>query len=287
MDDIETPTGDPAAPAEPSSDSALSQLREEASSVKESEEGAASEQKEAPPAWDFESWKDHDGFKEWRERELKTTRREAHIEGQQREAGQRQQTIQTLQQVDAGINAVNRFLKKALDEGTLDGDTFNEALRANAPAWQALAQWNQERQQQTFLQGGMIGLTAAVEVIAKQVGDEKLLATYADPQKGRIAREWTYDQGEDAIQDFISDVRKKIEADIADKHYKRGLADGRKGTVEAAKAESRNGQGPSTTEGSAGGGTPSLKAWQSMTLEQREEARRKDPNIEMKIAARR
>lgn len=55
----------------------------------------------------------------------------------------------------------------------------------------------------------------------------------------------------------------------------RGLAE-KNGVPGARSGNSVNGTGP--------GGVPSLAAWQAMTLEQREAARRADPMIEIKIA---
>lgn len=120
---------------------------------------------------------------------------------------------------------------------------------------------------------------AIEEGLSKSLSKEEMSSFTAARDKA-----WEENDGVFAYPDMIAAIRNAGYESGRSKGYKegakQGYLDGRK-AGETARESSRSG---SDIGGTSSSGVPTMVQWNGMTLEAREAARQKDPDIEMKIA---
>ena len=95
---------------------------------------------------------------------------------------------------------------------------------------------------------------------------------------------YTYDQMVELHGELMQEIGKKQAPGVEEAGKLRDENARLRAEVERLTGERGKGSpGATGAEATSSGGLPSMAAWQGMTLHQREEARRRDPNIEMKI----
>ena len=236
------------------------------------EEGEEQETQKA--VWNPETFADDPAFKEHQDEFKRTAFREGHIAGQKREAGQRNQSIQARETIVQGIARVNQTLQQLHDSGQgLDGATFQRILQENAPALNDIPRVLAEDTIHVAQRAtGAVTTAVTLAQVAQYVEDPKLLEiagrlvepTGKTDAEGnpvyKPSAEFEYDNGKEAVQDFMKALVKSVREDADKKGYERGVKMGRSGQIEATKAETRTGKGPAEVKG----GSSSAKGITSM-----------------------
>ena len=228
-------------------------------------EGTEETTEEAPaPSWetDRERYVEDESYKREIDRMTREKKREGHIEGQKQEAGQRKQIMESLNAVHQGFNETAAILRKAVNDGYLDGDFVVRALQQYAPSWAALQGYNEKVSQAITKEGQRGGALVAIAQIANHplVKDEKLGQQFVD--------KFFYDFGIDpqaateTFKEFMDEVFDRV-AEKAKKPAQAQLAKA-DAAIEKGKLAARQ-NGPDTaTKGGSG-----HKTYTTMTREER------------------
>lgn len=174
-------------PAEPEP-----QAEEKPEAEGEAPEAPEGEETPEPPAitWEEhqERLKEDEGFTAFLEKERKQARRE----GQQREAGQRNQTLQAAGAVNQSLQQLNATLTRAQKDGTLDGETLMEAINAN-DGLRSLMGYTEDQRTQLASTGAQMGMA----LVAAAFGAHK---KYGDPEEAsRIVQDIMAFGGQDVL----------------------------------------------------------------------------------------
>ena len=208
------------------------------------------QEKPVEESWDtaYERYKEHPDFRAFLEREQKVQHRHGQVEGQKREAGQRNQLLAHLAQANEGMEGLNETLKELQETGTIDRKTLEGALKRYAPQLASLPAWADEVKESTRVtgvkQGALQFFYAAVS--HPDVNSPDLFEKYGR----RFLDEWEIDKGSEAFGDFMADAVKAAK-DSAAKPLRTRIAK-LEADLEAAKAGVRGGAGPGATVGAGG-----------------------------------
>ena len=237
----------------------------------ETEEGTQ-EEPEAPVLTSFnsEDFKDDTEFQSF----LEGKESKAHRNGQIRETGRRKETQLLVTQVNAGIESLTRVIANAVKEGSLTDEAFRSVMQENAPTLAAYGEVLKKEQLLPMRQHNQaLAKAGVVADVATLIGEPDLAEEYIqrlvkhvgnDPQSGaayfHASDEYVIEEedeksgsgGSDALTDFFKAALKVVDK----KGFERGVRS-RDGTVtERAKAEGREGKGPSEVKDAGGSNKP-------------------------------
>lgn len=281
MQEVESPAipiapetaADPAPETEPAPEGAESAATPADAPVAEPE----GEPEEAPPSFDYETWKDNETFKPWYEEQLEEARWTAQVQAMDK-ASESIMTAETRKDaVIAAWNAVSQRLEYLEESGKIGNiqefrTELGRVMATHAPALSDTPKIVAEGILQPAV--NQASAVATAQSLALLAGDDKELMEIAgrlvqntgqyDANRNPIfmpSAEFKVDYGQKALKDFGKRWTKKAE----ERGYQRGLKDRTAATVEAQKVTQRNGKGPVEVKGSSGG----VKTYLQMTPEER------------------